>query len=678
METKDSPHKNKKPETAEHRKYIRLGVVFPVEFQFIDPETSGSISEIKQGFTRDVGKGGICLEVNNLEEGLEQIVKEGRAKLDIRLHIPLSRPETKAIAKIAWHEKVKQGYPNKYLIGLSFIQIDPKDSNRIYFHATRKILTPAIIAVFFFFLLSGLVYFYSIDFKSRIENRKLIEQLNQLSSKKSELEQKIMELDKENEITGCKIVLNEDKIEEYKAKVKDLERLVSGAKAKDKMIAYLKEDKEKTKAVMKHVLYQRAVFNRKMSGFGKENIYLKNRISKLSNQRVSAEDSLKNLLLSFSPIEEKNISSMYQWIKNHQNRGTGLVMSYEGDKNLEEWAFTYDQSLACQCFVLRGDQVRAEAVLEFYRNRAEKSEGAFANSYDSHTGKIAEYNVHSGPNVWLGIAIAQYTKKFKDETYLSVAEDIAKWLIWLQKQDKDFGIKGGPKFEWFSTEHNLDAYAFFGMFYKITEEEEYLEAQNRAFDWLKKYAFNRLECRINRGKGDATIATDTFAWAIAAIGPEKLKESGMDPDQIMDFAETNCLVTVEYKRQDGGKVKVTGFDFGKYEHMARGGVISTEWTSQMIVSLKIMAEYYKENREFNKAAYYSKKADFYLSEIEKMVIVSPSKMGQGHGCLPYATQEDADTGHGWRVAHGTRTGSTAGTAYTIFARYNYNPLSLDQ
>src|SRR3989338_8723985 len=175
----------------ERRKYIRLNVVFPVEFQFIDPETSGSISEIKQAFTRDVAKGGICLEVNNLEEGLEEIIKEGRAKLDIRLHIPLSRPETKAIARIAWYEKVKQGYPNKYLIGLSFIQIDPKDSKRIYFHATRKIITPAIIAFFFFFLLSGLGYFYFTDLKSRIENKKLVEELHQLSSKKSELEQKI-------------------------------------------------------------------------------------------------------------------------------------------------------------------------------------------------------------------------------------------------------------------------------------------------------------------------------------------------------------------------------------------------------------------------------------------------------------------------------------------------------
>jgi len=675
--SKNTPKKNKNPEIIDNRKYIRLNAVFPVEFQFIDPETSGSISEIKQGFTRDVGKGGICLEVNNLEEGLEQIIREGRAKLDIRLHIPLSRPETKAIAKIAWHEKIKSGYPNKYLIGLSFLQIDSKDNKRIYFHATRIILTPVIIAVFFFFLISGGAYFYSKDFKTRVENRKLVKELNQLSAKKAEIEKKLMDLDQENNVIGCKINLNEDKIEKLKMQVKDLEKVVSGARKKDKLIEYMKEDKEKTKKIMKHVLSQRARFNSRLAALGKENVYLKKKVSRVSNQKISAEDDLKNLLSSFSAVEEKSMSNMYKWLKNHQSRRTGLVVSYEGDKDLEEWAFTYDQSLACQCFTLMGDQGEAKEILDFYKTRAEKSNGAFANAYDSRTGKTVEYSVHSGPNIWLAIAIVKYTKKFNDDSYLSDAEDIARWLIAIQKQDKDYGIKGGPKFEWFSTEHNLDAYALFGMLYKITWDEAYLEAQNLAFNWLKKNSFNRLESKMNRGKGDATIATDTFAWAIAAIGPELLNKSGMDPDQILDFAETNCMVTTDYIRHDGEKVKVTGFDFGKYAHTARGGIVSTEWTSQMIVSFRIMADYYKQKDELSRAAYYNKKADYYLSEIEKMIISSPSMVGQGNGCLPYATQDDVDTGHGWRVAHGTRTGSTAGTVYTMFAKYNYNPLALE-
>jgi len=677
MGTNDLFPKNKSHESIEHRKYIRLNAAFPVEFQFIDSETSGSISDIKQGFTRDVSKGGICLEVNNLEEGLDQVIKEGRAKVDIRLHIPLSMPETKAIAKIAWHEKIKSGYPNKYLIGLSFLQIDPKDSSRIYFHATRVILTPVITAVLFLFLVSGIAYFYSAGFKSKADNIKLVEEMNQLSTKKSELEKNLLALDKEHGAVESKIALNEDKIKKYKAQIKDLEKVTTDTKTKDKLIAYLEDDKEKTKKIMKHVLYQRAVFNQKTQDLSRENVYLKNRISRLSNQKVSTEDNLKSLLSSFNTIEEKNISGMYQWIKNHQNRRTGLVMSYGGDKDLEELAFTYDQSLSSQCFTLVGDQENAKGVLDFYRSKAEKSEGAFANAYNPRTGKIAEYHIHSGPNIWLGIAIAQYTQKFKDDEYLPIAEDIAKWLIALQGEDKNFGIRGGPEFKWFSTEHNLDAYALFGMLYKIIEDDRYLEAQNRALDWLKKNSFNRLEYRLNRGKGDATIATDTFAWAIAAIGPQLLKESDMDPDQIMDFTETNFLVTADYTRQDGEKVKVTGFDFGKYEHMSKGGIVSTEWTSQMIVSFRVMADYYKKNGDFNKVKYYDKKADFYLSEMEKMIISSPSKAGQGQACLPYATQDDADTGHGWKIAQGTKTASIASTAYTVFTKYNYNPLVLE-
>ena len=70
MERKKEKAEN--PEHVERRKYIRLNVVFPVEFQFLDPETGGSISDIKQGFTRDIGKGGICLEVNNVEEALKR------------------------------------------------------------------------------------------------------------------------------------------------------------------------------------------------------------------------------------------------------------------------------------------------------------------------------------------------------------------------------------------------------------------------------------------------------------------------------------------------------------------------------------------------------------------------------------------------------------------------------
>lgn len=499
----------------------------------------------------------------------------------------------------------------------------------------------------------------------------------ELSTKKSELEEKMLKFNKETKELKNEISENETALNTYQKSIKDMEKLHIELRIKEQLIEHYKIDKEQAKLILKKVIREQARLHGKMNTLTKETEYLKNRLSRISTERTSVEDNLRGLISSFNAVEQENALAMYDWIKNHQNRVTGLVMSYEGDKDLEDWAFTYDQSLASQCFILMGDKKNAQDIFDFYKHKAEKAEGGFTNAYDTFTGGVVEYSVRAGPNIWLGIAILHYTYKFKDETYLSIAEDIAQWVIKLQNEDKEFGIRGGPNVTWLSTEHNLDAYAFFGMLYRITEEKKYEEAQKRVFAWLKKNAFNKKEGRFNRGKGDATIATDTFAWAIAALGPGLLTESDMDPDQIISFADANCLVTTDYKRPDGQWVKITGFDFGKYEHVPRGGIVSTEWTAQMVIALRVMSEYHRQKNEFEKSSYYKTKSEYYLSELEKMIISSPSRIGQGEGCLPYASQDNVDTGHGWRVAQGASTGSAAGTSYAIFAIYNYNPLMLD-
>ena len=263
----------------------------------------------------------------------------------------------------------------------------------------------------------------------------------------------------------------------------------------------------------------------------------------------------------------------------------------------------------------------------------------------------------------------------KDGKYKGLARRIGDWLI--QNQDPEGGLKGGPQFSWYSTEHNLDAYAFLGMLYEVTGDAKYHDAQEKVFRWLRKYAYSMTERRMNRGKGDATIATDTFSWAIAAIGPETLKAAEFDPEEIMDFAEKQCRVTVSYRRPKTHIVnKVTGFDFAKAQNIGRGGIISCEWTAQMIVSYQVLGDYFAAQHDKEKAVFYRDKANFYLSELQKLIITSPSKIGKGRGCLPYASSDNAETGHGWRTPKGMRTGSVSGTAYGIFAWTGFNPFDL--
>jgi len=315
-------------------------------------------------------------------------------------------------------------------------------------------------------------------------------------------------------------------------------------------------------------------------------------------------------------------------------------------------------------------------MLDFFNRRAKRQGRQFFNAYYVNDGSPAEYVVQSGPNIWLGIAIMQYTQKAKDTNYVNLAEEIAQGIIDLQNQDKDGGIRGGPNIEWYSTEHNLDAYAFFNMLHKITGKVRYQEAADKVLRWLVRHTYGRAEFPIKRGKGDSTIATDTYAWSIAAVGPEKLEEIGMNPDRIIEFAEQNCSVEVSFVRPEGRTVKIKGFDFASLRNVARGGIVSSEWTAQMVMAYKTMADFYYKKGMAAKAGVYTAKADEYLSGLANMIISSPSPSGQGESCLPYATSDFADTGHGWFTPKGKSTGSVAGTTYTLFAYYNYNPLEL--
>jgi hypothetical protein len=244
----------------------------------------------------------------------------------------------------------------------------------------------------------------------------------------------------------------------------------------------------------------------------------------------------------------------------------------------------------------------------------------------------------------------------------------------IQSQDPEGGIRGGPSTSWYATEHNLDAYAYFNMLYAMTNKEAYRDSRDKVLKWLMAHSYDKPEIPIKRGKGDSTIATDTYAWSIAAIGPEKLVELGMNPDMILEFARDNCSVETEFTAADGKKVSISGFDFAPQRNVARGGVISSEWTAQMVISYRIMADYYRAKGITTKAMAYEKTADDYLVSLCSMIISSPSPTGQGEGCLPYASADSVDTGHGWTTPQGKSTGSVSGTAYTIFAYYNYNPL----
>jgi len=642
--------KNRKLIPAELRKYLRLDTVFPVQFRLEEPKGEVYLSGWLQGFTNNISPGGICLAINNLDPRFIEPLKRKNIKLSVEIDIPVSRQPIYARASVVW---VKDIFTDKhqYLVGINYDNISAKQNKKFMRYAwLKKLFVPVVLALVVI-LASCLGANSYLNFKLTQSNKLLIEKLAMALKDSSLAKQKMEDLaiQRKNFVSKLKILQ---------------ERIKS-----------VQSQKEKIQA---GGLIQVNQLNDQIASLAQEKFVLEGKLAAAARDENLAAKELTQLDQKKAALEKANFDKMYQWLKLHQNSRTGLAASFEGDKEIANWSFTYDQALLIQAYTRFLDFGRAKKILDFFANDAQRKNGWFLNAYYSDDGAPAEFIMHSGPNLWLGLAIMQYTQSTRDKSYLGLAESIAETIINLQDKDTDGGIRGGPAAGWYSTEHNLDAYAFFNMLAKVTQKTIYSGAAAKAINWMVKNTYNRQDLPAKRGKGDSTIATDTYAWSIASIGPEKLFALGMDPDKILEFVEENCGVEVNFTRSNTQSVKIKGFDFAPQSHMARGGVVSSEWTAQMIVSYKIMEEFYLKKVDKIKAANYGAKARMYLSELGKMIISSASASGQGEGCLPYATLEQVDTGHGWATPKGSHTGSVSGTAYALFAYYGFNPLRLKE
>lgn len=653
---------------SEHRRFVRLRSIFPVEFRLLDPSTDEPISDFIQGYTADISKGGILLRANNLKSEYIEKLQQKTSKLLLHIDLHFGYKPIKATANVVWVTAIKENDRDKCLIGLSFDKISDVARKRFIGYAASIFWLPKLAVFIICLLVAAFIVDRAIGVNLRRKNTELISKLADILDKRSAVVGFLDQTGIEKSALLVKLEEQQKKItyiEAERERLLDRERELQG-NIKD--LKLYKEELARTKTVKDALELQLRVLSEDRDIIQKE----LDRINKRTDIKLA---ELRKIEKAREHLEKRTADKMYDWLKLHQNKRTYLVPSYEGDSILDDVAFTYDQSLVVQALVIYGDTEDAQNLLDFFKYKAPKSKGAFANAYEVNSGSIAEHQVRVGPNVWLGIAAVQYMDIVGNREYIGLAEDIAGWVIDLQNEDPGGGVRGGPDVTWYSTEHNLDAYAFFLMLGSLTGSEKYKKAAGKCLEWIKENAFTETG-RINRGKGDATIATDTFSWAIAALGPVVLMEAGMNPEDIIKFAEEHCKVTVKFERPDGKIVKITGFDFAKNTHMARGGVVSSEWTAQMVVSIKIMRDFYNDLGDLKRGHIYGGKYNFYLSQLEKLIISSPSKLGQGAGCLPYATQGNVDTGHGWRTPNGKYTGSVSGTAYGIFAIKGYNPLVL--
>ena len=131
-----------------NRKYLRLNTVFPIEFNAVDKDKK-PVSALIQGFTRNVGKGGMCIEAK-FEKNKEPLdISPGKTMLKLVINIPSSAFATDSYAVVKWVKKVSEYIFDSYILGVEYDEIDTDNQKMIERYVLWLYRKPKILFILF-------------------------------------------------------------------------------------------------------------------------------------------------------------------------------------------------------------------------------------------------------------------------------------------------------------------------------------------------------------------------------------------------------------------------------------------------------------------------------------------------------------------------------------------------
>jgi len=178
----------------DRRKYVRLNTVFPVELQHMDSQKA---THLYEGFTRDISKRGICVEVKELHgKPLENIVPDS-TKLKLLINMPLYAEPTEASGVVKWIQKLEGVPMDKYAIGISYENIREEDASRIVKYALWLYRRPAFIASVIVLLIMITTILFTSASNLRIAKRRLQEEVETGYKEKRSLMDRVKKVEHE-------------------------------------------------------------------------------------------------------------------------------------------------------------------------------------------------------------------------------------------------------------------------------------------------------------------------------------------------------------------------------------------------------------------------------------------------------------------------------------------------
>jgi hypothetical protein len=222
--------KPKKVSDDQRREYIRLETVFPVEFQVLegaDPEKS----EVFQGFTKDLSKTGMCLEVFTVRGRTLADIESNKTALRLIINLPSGAESIIATGTVRWMTKTEEITVDRHSLGISFDDITKPDLDNIIKHVLWHRRKPDLFGVAVAFAVMLILAFSGTilvlrgegaELRSRIntareEKGQLLKEIEEIREGSSDLEDKLKALADERSMLVAKLRSAEARARESKA-----------------------------------------------------------------------------------------------------------------------------------------------------------------------------------------------------------------------------------------------------------------------------------------------------------------------------------------------------------------------------------------------------------------------------------------------------------------------------
>jgi tetratricopeptide (TPR) repeat protein len=445
-------------------------------------------------------------------------------------------------------------------------------------------------------------------------------------------------------------------------------------------------------------------------------------------ESIKDEKSAQSFL---SSVKEFDTQSIIETISALQNTPTRLCPSHISHPGYDSLTFIYDSAVNALILKLGGYQSQAEEILNYFSYRLRLPDNEVKNRADTNgvygilklfkpinssqqpvrslvnavdisccrrQGRgYLEFCTTPGPTAFLIFAMLQVnTKKYYTDA-LILGEAL------LAMQDSEGGVHDGDRApDRIHTEPHVDAYSAFLMLYKVTGNEKWMRAADKAYDWFIRNVYHAKEGVIDQGlwsgKPNTIFATDVYSWTMAGPCGDKFtpKALKMLTETMLNRSLVKITLTLPGLSEqtvilcdfsDAGDARVKDIRLG-FHPMG-----SVEWTGGVILALQKNAVRFYSAQDHKTAAYYKALAEVLFAETMKCFYslggqkkkITFYATGQGVEIGPFGSIENKLCG-GWKTpffyvrennSNGLIKGGSTVGAWPLLPRLGLNPFMLN-